>query len=56
MPKTLKCTGEEKNMTLNEIEEFVKAARAAEVPGDSNVSAVVSTSGKIKEIEVEVNS
>ncbi|MEU5811866.1 hypothetical protein [Streptomyces sp. NPDC047718] len=56
MPNSLKCTGEEKNMTLDEIEEFVKAARAAAVPGDSNVSAVVSTSGKIKQIEVEVNS
>ncbi|MFE2879637.1 MULTISPECIES: hypothetical protein [Streptomyces] len=56
MPKTLKFTGEEKNMTLEELEMFVKAARAAEAPGDSNVSAVVSTSGKIKEIEVELDS
>ncbi|WP_329391529.1 hypothetical protein OG625_39955 (plasmid) [Streptomyces sp. NBC_01351] len=56
MPKTLKFTGEDKNMTLEELEAFVKAARAADAPGDSNVSATLSTTGKIKEIEVELPS
>ncbi|MBT2406220.1 MULTISPECIES: hypothetical protein [unclassified Streptomyces] len=56
MSKSLKFTGEEKNMTLEELESFVKAARAAEAPGDSTVNAVVSTSGKIKEIEVKLPS
>jgi hypothetical protein len=56
MPKTLKFTGDDKNMTLDEIESFVKAARAADAPGTSNVSAVLSTTGKIKEIEVELSS
>ncbi|MFJ3176390.1 hypothetical protein ACIPJK_37275 [Streptomyces roseus] len=43
-------------MTLEELEAFVKAARAADAPDESNVHAVVSTSGKIKEIEVELPS
>ncbi|MFE2554410.1 hypothetical protein ACFXGI_38805 [Streptomyces sp. NPDC059355] len=43
-------------MTLDELEMFMKAARAAEAPGDSKVSAVVSTSGKIKELEAELDS
>lgn len=54
MPKTLKFTGDDKNMTLEEIEAFVRAARAADAPGNSNVTATLCTTGKIKEIEVEL--
>ncbi|MEV4195823.1 hypothetical protein [Streptomyces toxytricini] len=54
MPRTLKFTGEAKNMTVEELESFVKAARAAGAPDGSHITAVVSTSGKVKEIEVEL--
>jgi hypothetical protein len=51
MPAALRFTGEAKDLTLDEI---VKAARAAGVPGDNPVRAELSTSQKIKEIEVAV--
>ncbi|MGP4114694.1 hypothetical protein ACTWP5_27760 [Streptomyces sp. 4N509B] len=52
MPKMLKLSGESKDMTLDEIETFVKLARSADVPGDRPVYAEVSTSGKIKQLEI----
>ncbi|MFE4548878.1 hypothetical protein [Streptomyces sp. NPDC056785] len=55
MPAALRFTGEDKDLTLDELEEFVKAARAADVPGDNPLRAVLSTSQKIKEIEVAVD-
>ncbi|MEO3753591.1 hypothetical protein [Streptomyces sp. B6B3] len=54
MPQMLKVSGESKDMTLDEIEKFVKCARGAEVPGDWPVYAEVSTSGKIKQLEISL--
>lgn len=39
-------------MTLDELAEFLEAARKAGIPGDNPVRAELSTSGKIKEVEV----
>lgn len=55
MPAALKFTGEAKDLTLDELAEFVKAARAAGVPGDNPVRAELSMSQKIKEIQVAVD-
>lgn len=55
MPAALRFTGEDKDMTLDELAEFIKAARKAGVPGDNPVRAELSTSGKIKEVEVAVD-
>lgn len=52
MPATLKFTGEDKDLTLDELAEFVDAARKAGVQGGSPVRAELSTSGKIKQVEV----
>ncbi|MFD3835326.1 hypothetical protein ACFWWC_03590 [Streptomyces sp. NPDC058642] len=52
MPTSIRATGEDKDMTLDELAEFVETARKADVPGDNPVRAEVSTSGKIKGIEV----
>jgi len=52
MPATLKFTGEEKDLTLDELAEFVDAARKAGVQGSNPVRAELSTSGKIKQVEV----
>jgi hypothetical protein len=52
MPAALRFTGEAKDLTLDELAEFVEAARAAGVPGDNPVRAELSTSQKIKELEV----
>jgi hypothetical protein len=51
-PHTLKFTGEDKDMTLDELDEFVKAARGAGVPGGNPVRAELSMSRKIKEVEI----
>ncbi|RPE40251.1 hypothetical protein EDD90_3287 [Streptomyces sp. Ag109_O5-1] len=52
MPATIRFTGEDKDLTLDELAQFVKDARSAGVPGDNPVRADVSTSGKIKVVEV----
>ncbi|MFC8361119.1 hypothetical protein ACFUIY_14750 [Streptomyces griseorubiginosus] len=52
MPAALKFTGEDKDLTLDELAEFVKRARKAGVPGENPVRAELSTSGKIKEVVV----
>jgi hypothetical protein len=52
MPATLKFTGEDKDMTLDELAAFVEAARKAGVPRDNPIRAELSTSGKIKEVEI----
>lgn len=55
MPATLKFTGEEKDLTLDELAAFVDAARKANVPGDNPIRAELSTSGKIKEVEIALD-
>lgn len=55
MPATLRFTGESKDMTLDELAQFVEAAKNAGIPGTAHVRADLSTTGKIKEIEVPVN-
>lgn len=54
MPAALRFTGEDKDLTLDEIAAFVDAARKASVPGSNPVRAELSTSGKIKQVEVAV--
>lgn len=55
MPATLKFTGEDKNLTLDELAQFVEAARKAGVPGDNTIRAELSTSGKIKHVDVALS-
>lgn len=52
MPATLRFEGDDKDLTLDELTEFVESARKAGVPGENPVRAEVSRSGKIKQIEV----
>lgn len=52
MPATLRFTGESKDLTLDELAQFVEAAKKASVPGTAHVRADLSSTGKIKEIEV----
>ena len=52
MPATLKFTGEEKDLTLDELAQFVEDARRARVPGGNVIRAELSTSGKIKQVEI----
>jgi len=55
MPAAVRFTGEDKDMTLDELAEFVKKARRAGAPGDNPVHAELSTSGKIKEVQVALD-
>lgn len=55
MPAALTFTGEDKDLTFDELAEFVEAGRRAGVPGSNPVRAELSTSGKIKQVEVAVN-
>ncbi|MGW0869929.1 hypothetical protein ACWD3Z_05485 [Streptomyces sp. NPDC002740] len=52
MPTSLRATGEAKDMTLDELAQFVDDARKAGIPGDRNIRAELSYSGKIKEVEI----
>ena len=52
MPAALRFTGEEKDLTLDELAAFVDAARKAAAPGGNPIRAELSTSGKIKEVEI----
>lgn len=54
MALSLTFSGEGKDMTFDELEEFVKQAREGNVQGDRNVYAELSTSGKIKELKVRL--
>ena len=55
MPAALRFTGEEKDLTLDELTEFVENARKAGVPGGNPIRAELSTSGKIKEVEIRLD-
>lgn len=55
MPAALKFTGDDKDMTLDELAEFVEAARKAGIPGDRRIRADLSTSGKIKSVEASLH-
>ncbi|WP_019061744.1 hypothetical protein [Streptomyces prunicolor] len=52
MPASLTFHGDDKDMTLDELAQFVEDARQAGVPGDNPVRAELSTSQKIKEVAV----
>ncbi|MFF7949119.1 hypothetical protein [Streptomyces griseorubiginosus] len=52
MPAMLRFEGDDKDMTLEELGEFLEAARRAGVPKTNPVRAELSTSGKIKEVVV----
>lgn len=52
MPAALRFTGEAKDMTLDELAQFVEEARKAGIPGDRPVRAELSYSGKIKQVEI----
>ncbi|MEV1079886.1 hypothetical protein AB0I98_16815 [Streptomyces sp. NPDC050211] len=55
MPTSIRATGADKDLTLDELAQFVEDARKAGVPGDNPVRAELSTSRKIKEIEVALD-
>lgn len=55
MPAALRFSGEDKDMTLDELAEFLEAARRAGVPKTNPVRAELSTSGKIKQVEVALD-
>ncbi|MBK3631579.1 hypothetical protein JHN52_01105 [Streptomyces sp. MBT97] len=55
MPTSLRATGQAKDMTLDELAQFVDDARKAGIPGDRNIRAELSYSGKIKEVEIALN-
>ncbi|MDX3068240.1 hypothetical protein PV518_39815 [Streptomyces sp. ND04-05B] len=55
MATTIRATGEGKDMTLDELAQFVEDARKAGVPGERNIRAELSMSGKIKVVEVALN-
>ena len=55
MPAALKFTGEDKDLTLDELAAFVDAARKAAVPGDNPIRADLPTSGKIKTVEIALD-
>ncbi|MFE2530326.1 hypothetical protein [Streptomyces sp. NPDC059371] len=46
MPTSIRATGEDKDMTFDELAQFVEDARRAGVPGDQNVREELSYSGK----------
>lgn len=54
MALELRFTGEDKDMTFDELEAFVQKARANEVDGNRNVYAELSTSGKVKVLIVNL--
>ncbi|MCI3271408.1 hypothetical protein [Streptomyces cylindrosporus] len=55
MPASLTFRGDDKDMTLDELADFIEAARRAGVPKTNPVRAELSTSGKIKEVEVALS-
>lgn len=52
MPTSIRPTGEAKDMTLDELAQFVQDARQAGIPGSRNVRAELSFSGKIKQVVI----
>ncbi|MEV8092836.1 hypothetical protein [Kitasatospora sp. NPDC085879] len=52
MTGLMKFSGASKNLTFDELEKFVLAARKAGVGGKQPVTAVVSTTGKLKQLQV----
>ncbi|MDX3294631.1 hypothetical protein PV569_13035 [Streptomyces scabiei] len=52
MPAALTFTGEDKDLTLDELVAFVEAAKKAGAPGANPLRAELSTSGKIKQIQI----
>ncbi|PBC76887.1 hypothetical protein BX265_1608 [Streptomyces sp. TLI_235] len=52
MTGLMKFSGASKNLTFDELEKFVQAARKAGVGGKQPVTAVVSTTGKLKQLQV----
>ncbi|GAA1931933.1 hypothetical protein GCM10009837_67040 [Streptomyces durmitorensis] len=54
MPSRIKFSGAEKDITLDELEDAIHHARNAGAKGTSYVYAVLSTSGKIKEVGVDI--
>lgn len=54
MPTSIRAVGDNKDMTLDELAQFVEDARKAGVPGDNPVRAELSTSQKIKEVSVAI--
>ncbi|MFJ9855145.1 hypothetical protein [Streptomyces sp. NPDC101150] len=54
MPSRIKFSGAEKDMTLDELEDAIRHARNVGAKGDRCVYAILSTSGKIKEIGLDI--
>lgn len=55
MPAAFRFTGEDKDLTLDELDEAIRAARKAGISGDRQIRAELSTSGKIKAIEIALD-
>ncbi|WP_171110585.1 MULTISPECIES: hypothetical protein [unclassified Streptomyces] len=55
MPTHIRATGAAKDLTLDELAAFVEDARKAGVPGERHVRAELSTSGKIKLVEIPIS-
>ncbi|ELP64147.1 hypothetical protein PV735_05365 [Streptomyces turgidiscabies] len=55
MPTSIRATGADKNMTLDELAAFVEDARKAGVPSDRHLRAELSTTGKIKMVEADLS-
>jgi hypothetical protein len=54
MALELRFTGEDKDMTFDELAAFVEQARSNGIDGSRNVRAELSTSGKIKVLTVSL--
>ncbi|MBE4791000.1 hypothetical protein [Streptomyces caniscabiei] len=55
MPAAITFTGEDKDLTLDELAAFLEAAKKAGAPGTNPLRAELSTSGKIKQIQIALN-
>ncbi|WP_432041431.1 hypothetical protein [Streptomyces cadmiisoli] len=55
MPTSIRATGEAKDLTLAELAAFVENARKVGVPDDRPLRAELSTSGKIKVLEIALD-
>lgn len=52
MPTSLRATGEAKNMTRDELAQFIDDARKADLPCDRNVRAELTYTAKNMEVEI----
>ncbi|WP_461014296.1 hypothetical protein [Streptomyces daliensis] len=51
----MKYSGAEKDLTLDELEEFIRDARKAGADGRRYIYGMLSTNGKLKEVSVDLS-